>query len=214
MYLKEEVFEKLLFSLNKNIYQKVEEKIHECLVFDKYFIDKSIFIFEKQHNIVAFEQTNLEQDRKYRKLYAATIVVNIFSDDYRINMLEKADYEVGFDPNNTGWKMPNNFPGNTLVVNIRNINDLQSINIKRRIDSYKIPLEYVLGYKNSDILNENSYQLYLHTVTPKNEYYNENYLRDNARLYVGITKRSWQTVRRDRRHRTHVCIETSYTLNR
>jgi len=188
MHFKKEVFEKLLFPLNNKIYEEIENKIIECIYYDKCFIEKSINISNMLHNIPAFEKIKLE----YKKLYAATIVVNVFSDDYRINNLRNTFPIVGFDPNNTGWKLVEDYPGNTLVVNIGKSSNNQNFNNKMRIDAYKIPLEYVLGYKYSDILEENSYQLYLHTIVPKSEYYNEKFILNNAFLYVGITKRTWQ----------------------
>jgi len=201
MHFKKEVFEKLLFPLKSIIYEEIEEKINECIYFDKCFIEKSEVIFDKVHNTAAFDKIIFEHNNEYKKLYAATIVVNIFSDDYRINNLRNISYKVGFDPNNTGWRLVESYPGNTLVVNIGKSNNNQDFNNEMRIDSYKIPLEYVLGYKYYDILNENSYQLYLHTIVPKKEFYSEKYLKDNAFLYVGITKRTWQI--RYQEHKYH-----------
>ena len=198
MYFYKEIFEKLLFKLNDKIYQKINRLICNCISCDKNFIQKSFYIFEKMHNIagtstVTVDEINIEQERVYRKMYSITIVVNIFSDDYRIDNKEKInDYCIGVDPDNSGWKMLNEYPGNTLVVNIGQRDTYNSYDTNKRIYSYKIPLEYVMGFKMKDILNKNSYQLYMHTICPQNKHYNEKYLRENAFLYIGITGRSWQ----------------------
>jgi len=190
MHFKKEVFEKLLFPLNNKIYEEIENKIIECIYIDKCFIEKSIDIFNKQHNTAAFDKILYESKNKY--FFAATIVVNIFSDDYNINNISNKPYIVGFEKINTGQRLIEFYPGNTLAINIGKSNNNQEFDNKMRIDSYKIPLEYVLGYKYNDILKENAYQLYLHTIVPKNEFYDEEYIQNNAFLYVGITKRSWQ----------------------
>ena len=206
MYFNKEIFEKLLFKLNENVYFKIEEKIIECILVDNNYIKTAFEVFDFYH--LANAGVLIEIPNEYEILFSATLVLNYFSDDYNIKKIKNiVNPIIGFEEINTGWRKSIDYQGNTIVINIGKSNDGETFDYNHRIDSYKIPLEYVLGYNKENILKNNSYQIYMHTIVPKNKTYTEEFIVDNAYKYIGRTKRTWQ--RRYTEHLFHAKIKKS-----
>ena len=196
------VFERLLFPLNKRVYQQLQDTL---IIIDKEHPGKLEEII-KNFEIAAWSDTQTpiwkpgkEDEIKYPSLDVTIILEPKFNP--KISMLHKAtDFKIGFDYKE---KLPSEYAGSHLVVGFF---------YEKRLNSYIVPLEYLLGFNEKAVLKDGSYQLYSHTIlSPNNqtiiyqqlEAITENgtyekltstqqLQQKNYLIYVGITKQTWQ----------------------
>jgi hypothetical protein len=136
--------------------------------------------------------------------------------EHKISMLHKAtDYQILFDCEE---KPPSRFTGSHLSVGFyRN----------KTLNTFIIPLEYLLGFNEKAVLKEGSYQLYSHNILSSAKhkimaeqietarktadysslFSTQQFFQKNSLIYVGITRRTWQE-----RYRQH-CRDSSRGSN-
>jgi hypothetical protein len=198
------VFERLLFPLHKRVYRQIQEALD---------ISENKHPGKLQEVLVNFEvsakrdtQTPVWQPgRADEASYPSLDIFILFNPgtDYTVSQLHKsADYKVFFDhKDNT----PAQFKGSHLLVAFYH---------NKALNTFIIPLAYLLGFNEKAVLREGSYQLYSHTILPsgnqdfineKNADYSnllsrQEHYQQKALVYVGITKQTWQ-----KRYRQHCC---------
>ena len=211
------VFERLLFPLNKRVYRQIQETID---IFEDKHPGKLQQIVNNFENAACSDtQTPVwrpgkESETKYPSIDVSIVYEPILNP--KISVLHKViNFKIGFDYEE---KLPSEYKGSHLVVGFYH---------GKRLNSFIVPLEYLLGFNEKAILKDGSYQLYSHTIlSPDNqaminsqlEAINENGNYDklssvqqlhqkNYLIYVGITKRTWQE-----RYRQH-CMAMGHGSN-
>ena len=203
------VFERLLFPLHKQVYRKVHDTLQD--IDRKYpsLLKQIIACFSKAAR--SDTQTAVWQSgRADEASYPSLDIFIIFNPrvDHTVSQLHKsADYKVFFDhKDNT----PAQFKGSHLLV---------AFHHNKTLNTFIIPLEYLLGFNEKAVLRDGSYQLYSHTILPSGnqDFINEikidkksadysnllskqEHYQHKALVYVGITKQTWQ-----KRYHRHFC---------
>jgi hypothetical protein len=210
MKFKSNVFEKLLFPLNQQVYRKIQSGLDEIDENHSGQLERIIEIFNKAAR--SDTQTALWVPGKADEtLYPSLDIFILFSkiEDHKFSSLRKStDYRILF---NYDERTPSRYTGSHLVLNY-----YQNSAPK----TYIIPLAYLLGFNEKIVLKEGSYQLYSHNIlsTEKSVDISENFRntgKDNinvnyhsaqksfqkdALVYVGITRRTWQERYRQHCH--------------
>jgi hypothetical protein len=202
------VFERLLFPLNNRVYRQIQEALDTIEEKHPGKLREILANFE----VSAHSDTQTETwmpGKAGDAAYPSVDVSILFqgSAELKISMLHKStDYKIVF---NYDEKPPSQYKGSHLVVGFYQ---------KKVLNTFIIPLEYLLGFNLKSTLREGSYQLYSHTIlssdnqavmnrqmknSGKNNYqksFQEAYQK-NSLAYVGITKQTWQ-----KRYRQH-CLD-------
>jgi hypothetical protein len=210
MKFKSDVFERLLFPLNRQIYRQIQSALDEIDENHPGQLERVIEIYKKAAR--SDTQTALwVLGKTDETLYPSLDIFILYSkiQDHKISSLRKStDYKIIF---NYDEKTPFQFTGSHLVLNYYQ-NSVPK--------TYIVPLAYLLGFNEKAVLKEGSYQLYSHNILSpeksvdinKNfrntgkDNINDNYhaaqksFQKDALVYVGITKRTWQE-----RYRQHCC---------
>ncbi|MDR2596362.1 MAG: hypothetical protein LBC76_03465, partial [Treponema sp.] len=139
----------------------------------------------------------------------------------RISTLYKCtDFKLAVDFKESS---PSKFKGSHLIVGYYK---------EKTLHSYIVPLEYLLGTKTNFILRDGTYQVYSHTILSTNnqavitkdlEVIRDNrqygkipsvqqFHKNNAFIYVGITKRTW--LERYREHFNAMCRGSKLRFHR
>jgi len=211
------VFERLLFPLHKRAYRQIQEALDTIENKHPGKLQEILANFEG----AAKRDTQTEsriQGKGGSAAYPALDISVLFMPTLcpKISTLYKsADYKIAVS---FAEKPPSEYAGSHLIV---------GYNSKKTLHSFIAPLEYLLGFNENLVLRDGSYQLYSHTllsadnqaaVKKELEAIRDNYRynnmpsarqfhKDNALLYVGITRRTWQE-----RYRQH-CNDMSRGSN-
>ena len=196
------VFERLLFPLHKRLYRQIQEALDSIENKHPGKLQEILDNFE----VSAKKDTQTETWRqgKADKTFYPSLDISILfmpSISLKISTLYKStDYKIAV---NFSEKPPSEYKGSHLTVGFY---------LGKTLHSFIAPLEYLLGLNEKLVMRDGSYQLYSHTllssdnqavltkelevVRDNHRYSNmpsvQQFHKDNARLYVGITKRTWQ----------------------
>jgi hypothetical protein len=197
-----EVFERLLFPLNKRVYRQVRETL--ITVEEKHpgglrQILSDFEVSAKSDTQTPVNRLGGAEEAKYPSLDISVLFGP--QGEPKISSLHKStDYKISFDYEE---KPPSEYGGSHLVVGFYHGNTL---------NTFITPLEYLLGFNEKNVLKDGSYQLYSHTIlssdnqaviNKRTEVISDGdgygslpalrrFHRDNSRIYVGITRRTWQ----------------------
>jgi hypothetical protein len=202
MQFKSSVFEKLLFPLHKRVYREIQDGFDRM---ERQRPGQLAEILANYRNspgsgtLQAERRPGPETTAKYPSVNIAILYSPNAS--LKLSALAKAaDYRIDFDCKEQSAA---NYRGNHLAVGFYRNGVL---------NSFIIPVEYLLGFNEALILRDGSYQLYSHTLLPKESaqaisggfHANpgipqpsrktrlQRLYQDHAYLYIGITKRTWQ----------------------
>jgi hypothetical protein len=203
MQFKSAVFEKLLFPLHGKAYQQIQACFEDI---EKKHPGTLAGILANYRN--SSDSSTLQPEwrpGKENEVKYPTINITIkFSPttDLKMSTLYKStDFRIEFDYQE---KPAPEYQGNHLIVGYYRNGVL---------NTFIIPVEYVLGFNEKNVMKADSYQLYSHTLLSKqyaqtiteniidatsNRQSNQKtkiqkFYQDNAYIYIGITKRTWQT---------------------
>jgi len=200
MKFKSNVFEKLLFPLNQQIYHKIQSGLEDVEQNHPGQLKRIIDIFSKAARLDT--QTGLWVPGKAdESFYPSLDILILFSkkEDHKFSSLRKSkDCNVTFNYNE---ETPSQFTGSHLILNF------YQHSVPR---TFIVPLAYLLGFDEQAVLKVGSYQLYSHNILSpeKNADINRNFVKTgnindkyhsaqkcfqkDSLVYVGITKRTWQ----------------------
>ena len=210
MKFKSNVFEKLLFPLNQQIYRQIQSGLDEVDQNHPDQLKRIIEIFTKAAR--SDTQTALwVPGNADETLYPSLDIFILFSkkEDHKNASLRKStDCTITF---NYDEKTSAQFAGSHLILNFYQ-NSVPK--------TFIIPLAYLLGFNEKAVLKEGSFQLYSHNIlSPEKsavinrnfrntgkDTFNDNFhsaqksFQKDSLVYVGITRRTWQE-----RYRQHCC---------
>jgi hypothetical protein len=181
------VIEKLLFPLHKKVYVEINKIVEMCILEYPNFIEEMF----SNYSLGYKENTKFGISINKEQFYKLDIAINYCLNKYSLKDIEKISNPI-IEIKDMGFKTPSEYDGNSFVINIYCIEELYS---------FSVALEYVLGFEKENVLKQNNYQLYCHTIVPKkllNELVetknnSQEYINNNSFKYIGYTKRSWQT---------------------
>jgi len=206
MKFRQDVFEKLLFPLHKQVYRKIQDSLDEIDWLHPGQLERLFEVFQKAGR--SDTQTEIWMPGKADEtLYPSLDIIIVYSKqtEHKLTTLYKStDYEVTLNYNE---QPPDHFTGSHLILNYYQHSAPKT---------YIVPLEYLLGCFEADVLKDGSYQLYSHTLLPLDNGQQENRqptislgniadndfsnrcltaqkdYQSNSLIYIGITKRTWQ----------------------
>jgi len=205
MIFNSRVFERLLFPLHKRAYKQIQDALDAM---EKKHPGKLQEILDN-FNVSAKRDTQTESRIPGNAVFPSLNISILFmpSDDRKISTLYKStDYKIEIRYEE---KPPSGYTGSHLITGF-----FQG----KTLHSFIVPIEYLLGFNEKLVLREGSYQLYSHTVLSTdsqakitkelvsirdNKKYADmpsvqQYHKDKAYIYVGITRRTW--LERYRQH--------------
>ena len=191
MKINKDVFEKLLFELNNNVYKAIDDLLENYKDILKVLIDT----FNLEYN--TYFEKKLENNLSISSIPKLDILLCYQnSEDLTISSISKS---TNYILNPTFEFIPlekiQNLPTSDLIVRFYHKNIEQN---------FIIPLAFILGYNSEKILKNGYYQVYTHQIYPKSTIDTRNYLiskgicnfkndfEKDAYTYIGITKRNWK----------------------
>jgi hypothetical protein len=202
MKFKSNVFERMLFSPNRQIYRQIQSALDEVDEKHPGQLQRIIEVFNK----AAKTDTQTAQwmpGKADESLYPSLDIFILFSKktEHKIFSLRKStDCMVTFIYDE---KPPTQFAGSHFILNFYK---------NSAPKTYIVPLEYFLGFYEKAVLKEGSYQLYSHSILSSDKHgiltgqietvkktadyssvlFTQWCFQSNSLIYVGITRRTWQ----------------------
>jgi len=203
MKFKPNVFEKLLFPLHRQVYREIQKTLDEVDRQHPGQLERIIEGFKKAGK--SDTQTEVWMPGKADEtLYPSLDIIILFpkKTEHKISSLRKCtDYKITLSYDE---QPPDRFSGSHLIMNYYH---------NSAPKTYIVPLGYLLGCFEEDVLKDRSYQLYSHTMLPSDKckiidkannrghfHSAQKDYQNNSLVYVGITKKTWQT-----RYHQHCC---------
>jgi hypothetical protein len=216
------VFEKLLFPLHKRVYVELQDALDSI---EKKHLGKLQEILAN-FEVSAIKDTQTEtliQGKDVNSTYPSLDISILFMPTLcpRISTLYKStDYKIAV---NYKEASPSEYTGSHLIVGYYK---------QKTLNSFIVPLEYLLGFNENLVLRDGSYQVYSHTILSSDnqaviikdlEAIRDNYLygnmpsiqqfhKDNMAIYIGITRRTW--LERYRQHCNAMCRGSNLLFHR
>ena len=202
MKFNQTVFERLLFPLHNRVYKEIQETVDITNEKHPGKLNEILKNYKESSN--SDTQTSIWRSGKAEDVTYPSLDIYIRyepKNELKISSLHKsADYKIAADYQENS---PAKYRGNHLTVGFYK---------NKVLNSFIVPLEYLLGFNEKSVLKEGSYQLYSHTILSQENKMNLNnqieniidkvsdekisslqrYHQKNSLLYVGITKRTWQ----------------------
>jgi len=215
------VFERLLFPLHKRAYGQIQEGIDAIEKKHPGKLREILANFEEAAKTGTQTGTWRPGGASGALYPSLDISIRFFSLCPKISTLYKStDYKIAV---NYKESPPSEYAGSHLAVGYY---------VKKTLHSFLIPLEYLLGFNEKQVLREGSYQLYSHTLLSSDsqaaimkdlEAVRDNcrygnmpsirqFHKDNMLLYVGITRRTW--LERYRQHCNSMCGGSNLLFHR
>lgn len=178
--------ENILFPLNKNVYNSIEEQLSKLSLKDIENIIKC-FEFEKK----AAYKEKLEGTQNVSEFPEFNIYV-VFekNEDLTISSIEKSKkYKI--------WTTELKYINKTRTYELPTSDLIIRFYHKGIEEDFVIPLAYILGYNEKRISKLGYYQVYQHNIVPKDVIELRNSFgrintNENSFKYIGITKRNWK----------------------
>ena len=198
------VFERLLFPLNKRVYGQIQETLDTIEEKHPDKLKEILANFETASR--SDTQSKTQRPGKAEEVKYPSLDISILfmpQEELKISMLQKSTaYKISA---NYDEVKPSKYTGSHLIISFKQ---------KMIMHSFIAPLEYLLGFDEKAVLGQGSYQIYSHTILPsdtqsdlnkqikteKDAQYLQQYYQSNSYIYVGKTKRTWQE-----RYRQHCC---------
>jgi len=201
MKFKPVVFEKLLFPLHKQVYQRIQDSLDEISRKHPGQLERMFDVFQqagRSDTLTEIWMPGKADETPYPSL--DIIIIFPKKTEHKISSLRKCpDCKISL---NYDEKTPDQFTGSHLILNYYQ-NSVPK--------TYIVPFEYLLGCFEEDVLKDGSYQVYSHTILPLDNRQlvksfgnagNDDFrgrcltaqkdYQNNSLLYIGITKRTWQ----------------------
>jgi len=216
------VLERLLFPLHKRVYKQIQEAIDTINNKHPGKLEEIIANFKKAAKTDTQTETWVPGNAGNTTYPSLDISILFLPKLLRkITTLYKfTDYKMAVSFTE---KSPSEYTGSHLIVGYHS---------GKTLHSFIIPLEYLLGFDEKNVLREGSYQVYSHTILSSDnqemikkdlEVIRDNYQysnmpsvqqfhKDNAMLYVGITRRTW--LERYRQHCNDMCRGSNLLFHR
>jgi hypothetical protein len=194
-YFSSKSFEKLLFPLHREVYQRIEELLNSLERRHPGTLDYLVDLYRRTAIASSVEVVNLGERYRNFGMPIFDILVVIRGKDFsRLRKSKHCDLKIidhiTYGPIQSG----------ALQVHLL----LYFFDGKHK-HSFIVPLPYVLQAYEIAVNRPDSYQLYRHTLIRKNSSLASTrveFLR-GAAIYIGLTKRSWQIRFREHSYSAH-----------